>query len=189
MKMTKVKEMMVSVSDYTTVSEDANLFEAIMALEASQEKNDPARYPHRAILALDSDGNVVGKVNMFSILGALEPKYDQIGDPGGVSWASVNPDFLKSMVKKYSLWDKPLEDICAKASGKKVKNFMFKPSEGECIDQDATLNEAIHLLILGNKLSLLVTEDDKIIGILRFVDLFDHVCELIKACKLTYRNV
>jgi len=184
LKMTKVKEMMVSVSDYTTVSEDANLFEAIMALEASQEKNDPARYPHRAILALDSDGNVVGKVNMFNILSALEPKYNQIGDPGGVSWASVNPDFLKSMVKKYSLWDKPLEDICAKAGGKKVKNFMFKPSEGECIDQDATLNEAIHLLVLGNKLSLLVTKDDKITGILRLTDVFSHVCELVKTCEI-----
>ena len=184
MKTTQVKEMMVPLSAYATVSEDASLYEAIVALETAQEKFDSTRYPHRAILALDSEGQVVGKVNMFNILSALEPKYDLIGDPGTVSWAGVNPDFLKSMVEKYSLWDKPLEDVCAKAGGKKVKNFMHTPSEGECIDQEATLNEAIHLLIIGNHQSLLVTENDKIIGILRFVDLFAYVCGLIKACGL-----
>ena len=113
--MTQLKELMVPLSAYATVSEEGNLFDAIMALEDAQEKFSSTRYRHRAILALDADGKVVGKISMIGILSALEPKYDQIGDPGIISRSGINPEFLKSMVEKYSLWDKPLEDICTKA--------------------------------------------------------------------------
>lgn len=185
MKSIKVKEMMIPLSEYVTVSEDTNLYDAIMALEAARENFDETRYPHRAILTLDADGNVVGKVSMLSLLSALEPKYDQIADPEIISRSGINPEFLRSMVEKYSLWEKPLEDICAKAVGKKVKNFMYKPTEGEYIEENSTLNEAIHLLVVGHHQSLLVTkEDDKISGVLRLTDVISHVCELAKACKI-----
>ena len=184
LKSIMVKGIMVPLSAYATVSEEANLYEAIMALEAAQEKFGSSRYAHRAILILGPDDNVVGKVDMVGILSALEPKYDQIGDPGIMSRTGINPDFLRSMVEKYSLWDKPLQDICAKAVGKKVKNFMYTPTEGEHIEEDATLDDAIHLLVLGNHQSLLVTKDDKITGILRLTDVFSHVCELTKTCEI-----
>jgi predicted transcriptional regulator len=87
------------------------------------------------------------------------------------------------MVEKYSLWDRPLKDICAKAAGKKVKNFMYKPTEEEYIEEGDTLDDAIHLLVLGNHQSLLVTKVDKITGILRLTDVFAHVCKLVKACE------
>ncbi len=61
---------------------------------------------------------------------------------------------------------------------------MYKPTEGEYIEEDSTLNEAIHLLVFGHHQSLLVTkEDDKISGVLRLTDVISHVCKLAKACK------
>jgi len=40
MKQTKVRDLMVPLSEYATVSEEATLYEAVMALEESQLKFD-----------------------------------------------------------------------------------------------------------------------------------------------------
>ncbi len=185
MKSTQIKQLMVPLSDYVTVSEEANWYEAITALDESRKKHDATRYPHQAVLVLDADGNVVGKVSMMAILSALEPKFDQISDKGIMSETGINPKYLRAMLKKHSQWDKPLADICAKAMGKKVKTFMYKPTEGEYIEEDDTLNDAIHLLVFGKYQSLLVTKDDKITGILRLTDVLHHVGELAKKCEIT----
>lgn len=50
-----VKNLMVPLDEYTTVSETATLYEAILALEKTQEEQDITRYqyPHRPILVFD----------------------------------------------------------------------------------------------------------------------------------------
>ncbi len=182
--MIKVKEMMVPLSDYATVSQDADLYDAVLALEASHETFNSNRYRHRAILILDGEGDVVGKVDMMSILSALEPKYEQIGDIEGISRSGLNPEFLKAMVNNYSLWDQPLKDICVKAARRKVKYFMYKPTSGEYIDENEALDHAIHMMVLGKYQSLLVKKGDKTIGILRLTDVFAQFCEFAKTCEI-----
>jgi len=63
MKKKLIKELMVPLAEYATVSEDATLFETIMALEKAQEKFDQSRYRHRAVLIYDKEGDIVGKVS------------------------------------------------------------------------------------------------------------------------------
>jgi predicted transcriptional regulator len=52
---------------------------------------------------------------------------------------------------------------------------MHTLSADECVSEDATLDKAIHLLIMGHQQSLLVKRDDKIVGILRLTDVFSAV--------------
>lgn len=184
MKLINVEEMMVPLSDYATVSQDADLYDAILALEASHANLSSDRYRHRAILILDAEGRVVGKVDMMSILSALEPKYEEIGDIEGISRSGLNPEFLRSMVQNFSLWDQPLKDICVKAARRKVKYFMYKPTPGEYIEADAALDHAIHMMILGKYQSLLVKKENKIIGILRLTDVFTQFSEFVKSCNI-----
>jgi CBS domain-containing protein len=184
LKSIKVKQMMIPLSAYPTVSKDASLYDAIIALDKARKNFKASQYLHRAVLVLDAGDHVKGKVSMLTILSALEPKYDQITDSKIMPRSGLNPEYLKSMVEKYSLWEKPLEDICAKATGKKVKDFMYVPTKGEYVEEEETLNYAVHLLVLGKHQSLLVTKDDKITGVLRLTDVVDHVCELAKTCKI-----
>ena len=95
-----------------------------------------------------------------------------------------SPDFLRSMIENYGLWRKPLEGLCRKAAEMKVKDIMHKPAEGEYVGEDASLDTAIHLLVMGRHQSLLVTRGEDIVGILRLSDVFKKVCDSIKACKL-----
>jgi CBS-domain-containing membrane protein len=62
---------------------------------------------------------------------------------------------------------------------------MYTPTEGEYVSMDATLDQALHQLVVGHHQSLLVTKDGKeIVGILRLTDLFQQISEMIKACNL-----
>jgi CBS domain-containing protein len=58
-----VKELMIPLSEYATVTVGATLYEAVLALEEAQLDFDLTRYRHRAILVLDERGDVVGKMS------------------------------------------------------------------------------------------------------------------------------
>lgn len=176
MKTLIVKELMVPLSEYATVSEDASLADAIISLEKAQQTFDRTKYRHRAILVLDQHQQVVGKISQIDAIKALEPKYNEIqGDVHGTGFRHFSKFFLKSMQEQYRFFDKPLSQLCKKAADLKVKNFMQKMTEGEFLDENATLDEAIHMLIMGNHQSLLVTSDKQIAGILRLTDVFAAV--------------
>ncbi len=179
-----VKNLMVPLSDYATVSEDATLHDAVLALEAAQKSVDPGREKHCAILVCDRSGRVIGKLSRWSILRGIEPRYKHIGELKETSRFGFSPEFIKSMLTNYGLFRTALEDLCKKAAEMNVKEMMQTLAEGEYVDEDATLDQAIHQLVMGNLASLLVTRGGEIVGILRLSDVFNEICERVKACKL-----
>jgi len=181
-----VKELMVPLEDYVTISEEATLFEAVAALEKARDEIDRTRYQdlHRALLVTDKNNRILGKISMLDMLKALEPKYAELGDAGRLSRAGFSAQFLQSMLDHASLWASPLKDLCSKAASLKVKNFLHAPTEGEYVEVSAGLDEAIHLLLMGHHQSLLVTKEKDIVGILRICDVFVEISKTMKSCKL-----
>ena len=179
MKAIKVKDMMVPLEEYATVNDEATFKEALHALVKAQKDFDASRYRHRAVLVLDKENHVVGKVSIFDTIRAIEPKYEQIQDSRSPSRSGYSSDFLKSMMNEYFLWDQSFETLLERAGKMKVKNFMYIPSEGEYIDEDAPLGEGIHALVMGHHHSLLVTKRGKITGVLRVTDIFEKICREI----------
>ena len=80
MKTIKVADLMVPLSEYATVPDDASLYDAVMALEKSQEKYTykHSEYRHRAILVFGPKSKVIGKISQSMCCGRLEPKYNEI---------------------------------------------------------------------------------------------------------------
>lgn len=182
MKAKLVKDLMVPLSEYATVSEDATLHEAVVALKQSQAGFDQAKYRHRAILVFDANQQIVGKVNFHCILKALEPKYDEMLSDSGPMHMGFTRKYQKAIFESLKLWQNPLDQICEKAAKIKVKAFMVKPKESEMIEPDSALNEAVHQLVLGHHQSLLVTKDKHVVGVLRLTDAVEVVIEAIMAC-------
>lgn len=180
MKTIVVKDLMVPSSEYATISEEANLFEAVTALEEAQKKFDRSYYPYRAVLVFDKNRKIVGKLSMFDVIVALEPKYGELGEIKNISHYGFSKDFIIALEEQYRLWDKPLDDVCRKAMELKVQDWMTKPSEGEYIEEDASLSQAIHQLVFGRHQSLLVTRGEEIAGILRLTDVFDGLYQNMK---------
>jgi CBS domain-containing protein len=179
---------MIPLKEYASIHQDANLFEAVLALEKAQKEHSrpDARYPHRAILVYDDKGKVVGKLSQLDILRGLEPKYRSAasGKDGRIMASGFSQEFLRSMVQQFALWDKPLSDICKKATKMKARNCMYIPEEGEYVKADDTLDVAIHQLVMGHHQSLLVTRGVDIVGILRVADVFSQIVEAMKECNL-----
>ena len=67
-----------------------------------------------------------------------------------------------------------------------MSDFIQAPSENEYIDENATLGEATHQLIVQPYLSLLVTSGDEVVGILRLSDVESG---LIQGTEVILKNV
>jgi len=89
---------------------------------------------------------------------------------------------IRDMLDDNALWMEPLQFICERAAGLKLSSFTRAPSADEYIDENATLAEAAHQLVIYPFLSLLVTRGDRVVGILRLSDLFSKICEIMKNC-------
>ena len=186
MKSFAVSDLMIPLTEYATVSEDATLCDAILALEKAQEEFDQTRYRHRAVLVYDKNHKIVGKISQIDALKALEPKYQELLTDSSTRHLGFSNKYIQGMLDQFSLWANPLADICTKAADRKVADFMNTPTAGEYVRQNASLDVAIHQLIIGYHQSLLVTDEaDEIVGILRLTDVFAAVFHKLKECKLS----
>ena len=178
----KVKDLMVPLEEYATVSHRSSLYEAVLALEKAQEELEKIHtaYLHRAVLVYDDNKKIIGKISQLDVLTALEPKYGEMGHSRSMSRVAFSPQFLKNMMETYSLLSESLETVCRRARDISVKDIMYTPSEGEYVDENASLREAIHQFVMGHHQSLLVTRGGSIIGVLRLTDVFKEVFHIMK---------
>lgn len=184
-KLRAVLELMMPLSEYATVPQEATLQEAFLALKEANSRLAEGKHQHRAILVKDPKGRLIGKIGMMDVLRGLEPKYRQlVKTQHGASHMGFTRRFIQSMLDHHNLWDKSLDDLCRKASSQTVADFMYTPNDNEYIDASANLDEALHLLVMGSNQSLLVRQEGDVIGILRLSDVFDEIAASVQACPL-----
>ena len=179
-----VKELMVPLSEYATVPEGSTLFDAVLALEKAQEEFDHTKYKHRGVLILDKDKRVIGKLGQLDVLRALEPKDEDPCEIRELRQFGFSSKFVHKLRKQQRTKAKPLKDLCRKAAELKVEAFIQAPSEGEFIEQETSLEAAVMQLVLERHLSLLITADKGIVGVLRLTDAFAAVYHTIKECEI-----
>lgn len=182
MKHLIVRDLMVPRSEYPVVGENATIHEAVQALQAAQKRFDQSRYRHRAVLVADDQGHIVGKLGQLDMLRALEPKYEDMRTSTGVTRLGFSRKFLVSMLDRYDLFAQPIEQMCRHVFEQKVARYMQRPGDGEQIEAGASLDQALHLLVVCQHQSLLVVDGERIIGILRLTDVFATVFETIDRC-------
>lgn len=171
-----VKDLMVPISGYATVLVGTSLIDAIRTLEEAQDAYTESKYQHRAVLVLDNDGNVVGKISQLRALKAIEPDFDFDVKIEELQKFNFSPEYLAQLHDKFRAQGKIIkDDTLKKAAIKKVEDFMQSHSAGEYVADESSLDAAIHKLVSGKHLSLLVTRDEQIVGILRISDVFAAV--------------
>ena len=184
MKVKLVKDLMLPLNAYPTVREDGSLIDAVMALENAQQMLKEGSHPHRAVLVVDNRGNVIGKIGQLAFLKALEPGYNSLGDLQLLSKSGLSTELIEVMRDNFNFWNDSLENICQRAHTIRVKDVMHPFSES--VEEDETLVEAIHAILMGQTLSLLVRKEQKITGIIRLSDLFSEITSTIKS--LTHKE-
>ena len=177
MKTRQIKELMIPISNYATIHENANMAEAIKALESETRRYKEGPYRHQSLVVVDSDQHVVGRLSQLDIMRALEPGYCKLGEERWLSRSVLSREVLVTLRESFKLWEQPLEEMCEAMKSKNVKDFMQTPTEGEFVSETDTFNIACHRLVMGQHHSLLVTRDKVIVGIVRSTDLFNAICD------------
>lgn len=172
-----VEEIMLPLSDYAVVEEDATIRDALEALKESQEKLPPDRQPHRAILVKDRSGKIIGKLHHFAFLRALVPERRPRGSIDWMDRAGVEEDLWDSSLKTLDFLTADLVDVCQRARHMVVRD-VFTPTRVS-ISSNAPLSDAILAFLSYQTLSLLVTQAGKTVGILRLSDLFEELAAQI----------
>ncbi len=186
MQSTSIKGIIIPLSDYTTVNEDASLYDAVAELEKTRQKFKDQLYTHYSVIVLNDKNEVIGRLTQLDALKALEPKYLKIGVSPLSRHGGLSQLHIDSMADAYNLFEEPLDHLCQKASELKVKDFIEPPAETDFIDEEATLNEAIHQFIMGNQhyQTILVRRGEEVIGVLRVHEVFHEISSRIRECKI-----
>ncbi len=182
----KVRDLMVPLSEYASVPESASLYEAIVALEKAQAEFDHTKYRHRAVLVLDAHRRVIGKLSQLDVLRALE---STVSRPARILDDIHQYGFSPASIRQWRLEKRvlqgPLTRVCGLVGRLKAKDFMQSPTEGEFVGLEESIDAAIHRLVAGSHMSLIVTGNDgRIAGILRLTDVFAAIFHAMKVCQL-----
>jgi len=177
--MKTVGDLMIPLGDYTHVTIGDSLHDAIRALMMALQTKavDPSRPGDRGVLVHAANGRVVGKLSMWDVLGGLQPQYEPPIDPFG----TIDDHFL------WSDWLRA--GLAEKARSIKVEDLLGDRPKVETIDEKAPLDLAVHRLVRGKYLSLLVTRAEAVVGILRLSDAFKAVGELVTAAQSEHVRV
>ncbi len=90
----------------------------------------------------------------------------------------------ETMQKDYQLWEDPFRDLCRKAGGVHIRDFIQEPQEGQVVAPQDPLAKCFHLFVMNRHDTLLVKSGDGIVGLLRFSDVYKKISRTMKECAL-----
>lgn len=185
MEQMQVRALMRPVEDFDRISSRASLLEAVEALERAQEEFLSGRAKQNILLVEDRGGRILGKISPMDVMQGLEPSYSEIDDLKSGMHHGLTSSMLESMKARLRLWEKPLAELCRKACSVHIERFVCLPKPDHTVKADDTMDKALHLFVVGRHDSLFVREGEKIVGLVRFSDVYRKIAQAMKECPLT----
>ena len=87
-------------------------------------------------------------------------------------------------VQDFQLWLEPMQSLCERGAGIKVSEIMHVPEDYEYLQENDSLEKALHEYVMGLHQPLIVKNGDTVTGVLRFGDLFEIVRDQMLSCPL-----
>lgn len=177
----KVRELMRPAEAFPRISSQSTFMEAVDALEKAQQEFRSGKASQRILLVYDGDGRIMGKLSPMDVVQGLEPSYENIDS---LSRYRLAQRTLESMKEHLRFWQKPLADLCRKAYSLKIGEFVRLPSPDHMVNAEDRMDKAFHLFVVGRHDSLFVKEGDKIVGLIRFSDVYKKIAQTMRECPM-----
>ena len=179
MKNILVKDVMIPISSYVTLKESHTLLDVFQILE---EYRTSSSHAHRDAIVVDENGSVKGKITMIEIFTALEPNYNKLFK--SYRDGTLTKESVRSSAKNIKLWQEPIQTVCERGRGIMVSEVMHTPDNNEFIQEDDSLEKALHKYVMGAHQPLIVQNREQVTGFLRFGDLFEVIRKRMLTCEL-----
>jgi len=169
----RVGEVMIPLADYTTVTVDDTVGEAMNRLRQSfavkAASDSIMETGHRSLLVTGPNGGVLGMVAITDLLEAIMPRYLSAPKPTLADAIQYSPMFWVGMFTRE----------VARLRTVRVVDIM-SPTPPD-IASDASLMEAAYLMVQMAVRRLVVTLHGGIVGIIREQDLFFEIDRILRA--------
>ena len=165
-------DIMIPLEDYTTLTEDHTIHEAIESIKASfYPRIATSRIMetgHRSLLVMDSANRVKGVVAIVDLLENIMPAY----------LSAPKPSTADSMQYSTMFWTGEFTRAVKKMGTKKLSEIMAPPPE--TIDAGANLMEAAFAMVSKKERRLVVTKNGEPAGVVREQDLFFEIERILR---------
>jgi len=159
--MNLVKEIMVPIEDYATISEDATLKEAIATLRASFHREGSIWHGHKSLVVLNSEEKLVGLLTLRNLLAAT-----------GIR------ELTEDVWIKAETWSWYFLNKIQNQTGVRVRDIM-RPIELATVNINDEVLAAAYSLFTNKVNSMPVLDKGKVVGILRTIDVFLVIKDLL----------
>ncbi len=160
----KVRDLMIPLEDYDGIFSNKSVRDAYELM---------AKTGHHAILILDKNNEPIGQLSYRDALIALEPKYSA----GKWGHSGFTPQAFENYPVFY--YEGEFSGQCKAQLKKSVKEVMS--SFPVSIDEDATLSEAVNVMVTKNIGRMPVVSGGKFLGMIRLVEIFDEIKKVVLA--------
>lgn len=167
-----ISDIMIPIDEYTILSQDSTVKEAIMKLKVSfNMKMATSRLMetgHRSILVVDEQNRAQGILAITDLLKTILPAYLSAPRPSLADSIQYSPIFWNGMFTS---------EVREKAATK-ISDIMSPVPHS--IDGEASLMEAAYMMIHHHARRLLVLMDDAVVGLVREQDLFFEMARILE---------
>lgn len=167
----KARDIMIHIQDYTTISTESTVKEAMEALLRSFEgfisSSRVMETGHRSLLVFDRNKNVVGILSIRDLIDAVRPAYLKASKPSTADSIQYSPMF----------WTGLFTSQVKVMANKKVVDIMSESPPS--MDENTNLMELAEFMHSGNVRRVLITSRGKVIGVVREQELFFEMAKII----------
>ncbi len=172
------KDIMVPIDKYPIVNASATVLDAVIRLDESRRNPDSGKQPYMAVLVADKNGKIIGKLGQMALMRALEPRSHVVDDQYALKRAGVSESIMETALKHFGNLQRELSEMCIGAAALPVR-FVMLPFK-EHIDVESHICDVIHLMLEWQTLSVLVTEKNQPVGLIRLADICDEVMKQMR---------
>ncbi len=167
-----VRDFYIPITDYPHVSVSASICDAIQMMHNSLIEG----HKYRTILVTDDDQHLQGYLSLRDLTRAIGPKYLSKKAPdykGHQPFMGISEDFTALSL----IWQEGFTLKIMEEARKPVSDVLT------LIKNTVSLNDPFakcaYLLLVEDVLILPVVDDDKVIGVVRLVDIFERIADTI----------
>jgi DNA-binding response OmpR family regulator len=167
----RARDIMIPVGDYTTITEDKTVKEAIELLMKSFEgliaSNRVMETGHRSILVFDKNNKLTGILSIQDLIKAVRPAYLYAPKPSTADSIQYSPMFWSGLftTQMKSLAHQKVGDVMSESP----------PSA----DEATNLMELANLMFTQGIRRLAVTSQGKVVGVVREQELFFEMADIL----------
>ena len=170
------RDFMILIEEYPHISDSSSICGAMQMMHSNLTEANK----YRTILITDENQHLLGYLSLRDLIRAVGPRYLRKQAPdhkGHQPFQGISTDLSALSL----IWQEGFTVKIREEAKKPVKEMMTL-IEGS-VSPDDPFAKCIYLMLVQNELIIPVVENDRVMGVIRLVDIFEIIAENLCADK------